>query len=407
MRIPTLPLPTAVFLALLACFILWWIGSTTPQPPKKYRDQISLTFSVEELQAAAVYGPYLPELRRIRLVVRQGDRKVPEAIQAFRQIRQLDILGNGEYCSLQALAPLSNLQVLCIDNIIGKRNSNYWGRLHQLRELHVINCQLENLPTDFNRWTNLEVLDLSNNQFTLNYYIEELMRLPRLQALRMDRNPIQRLPLRLFQHTTLQYLSLQYCKIKDTTGISRQNNTLQELYLNNNALTEFPINIFDLSKLKQLDLSNNSLDTLPEVDVLAMRLNRANFSNNQLKTIHPSWLYYPWMSHLNLELNQLETLPDIEGNASFIRYFNLRNNIFQTMPPVIMRMKELQHLQFQNNLFSTIVWGKHPSLSKIRKAAGGLLGFSADFRAGEQEWRLLRSYSEWENSPMYQPIKVN
>lgn len=409
MRIPTLPLSTALSLATLLCLVLWGIGATTPRAPERYRGKERLTFSVEELHKAAKYAPYLPDLRYIQVVIRQRDRKLPEAIQSFQQVRQLEILGNGGYCSLKALATLSNLRVLRIDHVVGEHNINYWGRLNQLKELHILNCHLENLPSNFNEWKNLEVLDLSNNKFTLKYYVEELMQLPRLKALRMDQNPIQRLPIRLFQHTTLQYLSLQYCDIKDTIGTSYQNNSLRELYLNNNALTTFPANILDLSKLEQLDLSNNGLEELPELDTLAMTLKQVDLKSNRLKTIPVSWLRYPWLSHLSVKRNRIHTLPEMSDHTVSLRYLNLRYNLLETVPPVLMRMTALKYLDLQHNLIRTVpsFVDSHPSLSDIIMGVGGFFGSSNDFKEEERAWSLLQPYSVLEDSPMHRSFRVN
>lgn len=355
MRIPILSLPIACLLALVSCFLLWLIGSMDPQIPEDYREQTALTFTTAELQKAVIYAPYLPKLRRIRLLLQQSDSELPaEALKAFQQITRLDIQGREKYCSLKALINFPTLQVLRVEGVAGKHNIDYIGRLRWLKELHLIHCYLEKLPP-LDQLDYLETLDLSGNTFTLEYYLEEFMALTRLRALRLDQNPIEQLPSRLLQHPTLAYLSLQNCQIKEITGEWGLNSSLRELYLSHNALITVPAGLLTLSKLEQLDLGYNKI-------------------------------------HL---------LPDIANKHLGIRGLNLRYNRLGTVPIVLMQMDQLEWLELQYNLIRTIpsFINNHPSLSDIVIGVNGLMGNSRN--VDQANLTPLEAYSVLWDSPMH------
>ena len=406
MRIPILSIPVALSLALLSCTKHWMTGATEPGVPHYYAGSEILLFDTEELQEAVVYAPYLPALRRIILQLDADDSKVPEALHAFQQVTQLEIWGVGADCSLQALSKMPQLQVLRIQSVFGRQNLNYITALKRLGELHLIGCRLANLPFEQSNWANLEVLDLSGNRFTLEYYVEELMQLSKLRALRMDGNPIEWLPHRLFEHQRLEYLSFDGCKIVGIKGDVGYNKVLKEIYLGNNFLSALPIESVDFPNLKRLSMPNNKITALPPIVVSNIKFMWVNFRKNGLKTLPKSWLEYPLLSYLDVGENEMDSLPTLGAQGSCIGYLNLDQNAFDRVPNCIVQMKELNALSMWDNftMQSIPLFVKnHSNLSQFEEKTNpyGFFASARTFDRADWKWQLLDSYSVLASSPMH------
>jgi len=118
------------------------------------------------------------------------------------------------------------------------------------------------LPSEIWELTNLQRLDLSNNQ--LSQLPPEIWELTNLQELDFSNNQLSQLPSEIGQLTNLQVL-----------------------FLNDNQLSQLPPEIGQLTELGGLDLRNNQLSQLPPeigrlTDLLALFL-----SNNQLRSLPP------------------------------------------------------------------------------------------------------------------------
>ncbi len=173
---------------------------------------------------------------------------------------------------------------------------------HQLAgisELNLVNLNLYYLPPEIGKLTQLEELNLSNNQLTSlsNEFCEALGKLTQLELLFLSNN----------QFTSL---SNEFC---EALGKLTQ---LRALYLFNNQLTSLSNKFCEaLGKLTQLELlflSNNQLKSLSlkfcEALVKLTQLGMLDLSNNQLTSLSNEFC------EALVKLTQLEGRLDISNN---------------------------------------------------------------------------------------------
>ena len=115
---------------------------------------------------------------------------------------------------------------------------------------------IQKIPSTINHLENIIYLDLSYNYIQI--LPEETMQLP-LQVLKISANPLKELPKNFPKlGKTLEELHLSGVKLSNSNWelLSHLEN-LQKLYISYNGLTEIPLSIMKLKKLKVLDISFN------------------------------------------------------------------------------------------------------------------------------------------------------
>ena len=228
---------------------------------------------------------------------------------------------------------LNNLKLLDMSgNNISEIDGNLIKGLSSLVELDLSKNKIKYLPNNIQFLPFLEVLKVSNNQ--LLELPEELGILTRLKKLFLNENSLQFLPRNIFSkmigleeiylyknqledicdssssifdnmkhlkfldihsnHLTifniftempmLDSLLLSYNQIQQINGIDKLNN-LTNLDLNNNKISEFPLDILKLKKLSTLNLQNNDLNSIPNTLGLMNNLIRLNIEGNPLKRL--------------------------------------------------------------------------------------------------------------------------
>ncbi|WP_287130992.1 COR domain-containing protein [Candidatus Cyanaurora vandensis] len=175
------------------------------------------------------------------------------------------------------------------------------ARLAGATSINLRAFNLTEIPESLGNLTQLQQLDLSNNQLT--NLPEWLGSFTQLQDLYLSNNQLTNLPEWLGSLTQLQFLDLssnQLTNLPESLGNLTQ---LPNLYLSNNYLTELPESLGNLTQLHLLDLSDNQLTNLPE--------SLGNLAQLQ---------------NLILLNNQLTDLPESLGNLTQLRYLDFRDN---------------------------------------------------------------------------------
>ena len=241
---------------------------------------------------------------------------------------------NNKFNSIpQSIYQLSNLKLLDMSgNNISQIDGNLIKGLSSLVELDLSKNKIKYIPNNIQFLSFLEVLKVSNNQ--LLELPEELGILTRLKRLFLNENSLQFLPRNIFSkmigleelylfknqledicdssssifdnmkhlkfldihsnHLTifniftempmLDSLLLSYNQIQQINGLNKLNN-LTNLDLNNNKISEFPLDILKLKKLSTLNLQNNDLNSIPNTLGLMNNLIRLNIDGNPLKRL--------------------------------------------------------------------------------------------------------------------------
>ncbi|MEZ2277880.1 MAG: COR domain-containing protein [Microcoleus sp.] len=223
-----------------------------------------------------------------------------EQVEAMR-VQQIDFRDLGLTELPEAIASLTQLQMLFVENNLLKELPEAIASLTQLQLLNLSNNLLKELPEAIASLTHLRVLYLDNNQLT--ELPEAIASLTQLRGLYLSNNQLTELPEALTSLTQLR-----------------------GLYLSNNQLTELPMVITSLTQLRQIELSNNQLTELPEALASLTQLNRLSLSNNQLTELPESIASLTQLNRLSLSNNQLTELPESMASLTQLRELNLNKN---------------------------------------------------------------------------------
>ena len=134
---------------------------------------------------------------------------------------------------------------------------------------------------------------------------------------------------------------LQYFSRMATTPVSKQPQHLSvitNVSLNNNRLTEVPLELFQLPSLRSLQLSNNNLQCLP-------------LSSNSLEKVYTSPIV-----DLDLDYNNLKTIPErlFRDLAHTLTELNASCNSLEDLPPGLWISPKLIKLRVAHNHLSRL-----------------------------------------------------
>lgn len=123
-------------------------------------------------------------------------------------------------------------------------------------KLNLSGQQLKKVPDYVFKLTNLEELDISNNQITGNLPAE-IRNLKSLKILNANNNLMTGIPAEIGQLPNLQTLNINRNFLAGIPKEIGQVQSLEMLDLSNNQLTDLPNELANLKKLKTLNLSGN------------------------------------------------------------------------------------------------------------------------------------------------------
>ncbi|KAF7636898.1 hypothetical protein Mgra_00003638 [Meloidogyne graminicola] len=251
-----------------------------------------------------------------------------------------DVPSNLEYAKC---AIVLNLRGNNIQNIPNQIFSN----LIDLIYLDLSNNNLDTLPPQLRRLTNLQVLKLSNNPLT-NFQFKQAPGSNKLRVIEL-RNT----------HRTLQNLTLSFEDIP----------TLQELNLAMNELTKIPETLISLKNLRKLDLSFNKLTKLEFTEGTFPNLETFNISGNDLVALPSQIIFCVKLQRLYANYNKLnfEGLPAGFGKLMQLQVLFLSHNNLELIPEGVGRCVKLRKLKLDNNRLITLPEGIHllPDLKEL------------------------------------------
>ncbi|XP_074264085.1 plant intracellular Ras-group-related LRR protein 6 isoform X1 [Silene latifolia] len=181
---------------------------------------------------------------------------------------------------------------------------------NEITKVDLSKNSIEELPVTLSACSSLEVLILSRNKIK-DWPEDALKSLPNLTCLRLDNNPLNKVPLNGFDAVPrLQILDLSGCvsSLLDNPAFASLQH-LVELYLRRVKLQEVPSDILMLRKLQILDLSQNSLHSIPQGFQNLTSLTELDLSDNSIGTLPPELgLLEPSLQALRLDGNPLRSI---------------------------------------------------------------------------------------------------
>uniref|UniRef100_A0A7N8YQY7 PH domain leucine-rich repeat protein phosphatase 1-like n=1 Tax=Mastacembelus armatus TaxID=205130 RepID=A0A7N8YQY7_9TELE len=169
-------------------------------------------------------------------------------------------------------------------------------------------CSLEELPAQLFYSQDLTHLNLKNNFMSPHKGIPALTRFCKLRSLSLSNNALTEFPLALCDISSLTELNLSGNRLSSLPAEAGTMHNLQTLLLDGNSLSSLPVELGSLEGLTYLGLSFNSFNCVPPVVEKLKGMERLCLAGNQLSVLDMAGLQWLPSRHIDLRLNQLLTV---------------------------------------------------------------------------------------------------
>lgn len=130
------------------------------------------------------------------------------------------------------------------------------------------------------------VINLKAQPKTTYFSLEEALKNPEIVfRLDLSHQKMSQIPVSISQLKRLKRLDLSYNQLSDLSPILDSLKDLRHLYLNNNQVKKLPSKLFQLVKLKKLCLSNNQLTQLPKEIKNLRKLKGLDLTGNNISKL--------------------------------------------------------------------------------------------------------------------------
>lgn len=134
----------------------------------------------------------------------------------------------------------------------------------------------------------------------------------------------------------------------------RNKENVYKLNLAQKNLKKFPVEIFELKKLRHLILDSNQITTIPKAINLLKKLEVFSIARNNIQYIPPLIGELENLSYLYVDFNRLIDLPPELFHLYNLKVLYVNNNDLRELPVDFMKLKGLQILVASNNKFENI-----------------------------------------------------
>lgn len=169
-------------------------------------------------------------------------------------------------------------------------------------------CSLEELPSQLFYSQDLTHLNLKNNFLSLNKGVPALTRFCKLRSLSLSNNALSEFPLALCDITSLTELNVSGNQLSCLPPEVGTMHNLQTLLLDGNCLSSLPAELGSLDSLTYLGLSFNRFSSIPSVLEKLRGLERLCLAGNQLSVLDMPSLQWLPARHVDVRLNQLHSV---------------------------------------------------------------------------------------------------
>jgi internalin A len=149
----------------------------------------------------------------------------------------------------------------------------------------------------------------------------------------LDNNQLSQLPVELGQLTRLQRLYLDNNQLSQLPVELAKLTNLQQLWLDSNRLSQLPVELAQLTNLQQLWLGNNQLTQVPIELAQLTNLQELYLSGNQLRQIPIELAQLTNLQQLWLDNNQLTQVPTDLSKLTILESLYLNDNPNLLTPP--------------------------------------------------------------------------
>lgn len=269
--------------------------------------------------------------------------------------------------------------------IVNLNSDSFVGLEETLQELYLSQNRIMSLSGNTLALRKLQKLDLSDNHltelpgtsFNLLYSLKNLNLSHNIHLTNIHDNLLHEL-------VKLEVLDVSYCGLKAISSeLFLKSNSLKEVYLNHNSLSEIVDNLFvNMPNLTVIDLSYNNISSIKQsafafimnIKVLNLRGNQLtsfkgeyfntgtsleilDISENQLSYLFPSsFRIHPRLKKILAGKNKFNFFPaELIANLQFLEYIDLSFNELKTIDELdFARLPRLRSLVLRNNSLETL-----------------------------------------------------
>lgn len=328
---------------------------------------------LEDLQELSLYQcslklhtsatSFLKESLKVLRVKFDDNRELPNWMYSLRNLEELYLIGSfstdaSKNIVLESLRELKCLKTLSLKSNLTKIPqsivdvSSHLQRLYlhndgtklvmlnnlkkmtNLIELELVRCDLERIPHAIFSLTNLQELDLKENNIRSIEEIISFQHLRKLTCLKLWYNGIMYIPEHIKKLGSLERLYFSHNKIEILPSHLFLCNKLRYLDLSNNDIRFIPPEIGVLQSLQYFSVTCNKIENLPDELFFCKKLKTLKLGKNSLSTLSPKISYLAQLSYLELKGNHFEVLPQELGFCCALKSSCLivEETLFETLP---------------------------------------------------------------------------
>ncbi|KAJ7986431.1 hypothetical protein DPEC_G00339820 [Dallia pectoralis] len=304
---------------------------------------------------------FLKENLKVLRVKFDDSRELPNWLYQLRNLEELYLIGCPDASKnvvLESLRELKNLKTLSLKSNFTKIPQsivdvashllrlyiyndgtkmvmlNNLKKMVNLTELELVHCDLERIPHAIFSLSNLQELDLKENNLQSIEEIISFQHLRKLTCLKLWHNSICYIPEHIKKLSCLERLYFSNNKIEILPSHLFLCNKIRYLDLSNNDIRFIPPEIGVLQSLQYFSVTCNKIETLPDELFFCKKLKTLKLGKNMLSLLSPKISYLAQLTHLELKGNHFELLPPELG---FCRALNrsglvVEDVLFETLP---------------------------------------------------------------------------
>ncbi|XP_068176360.1 volume-regulated anion channel subunit LRRC8C [Antennarius striatus] len=258
-----------------------------------------------------------------------------ESLREMKCLKTLSLKSNFTKIPQSIVDVSSHLQRLYLHNDGTKLVMlNNLKKMSNLIELELVRSDLERIPHAIFSLTNLQELDLKENNLRSIEEIISFQHLRKLTCLKLWYNSIMYIPEHIKKLGSLERLYFSHNKIEILPSHLFLCNKLRYLDLSNNDIRFIPPEIGVLQSLQYFSVTCNKIENLPDELFFCKKLKTLKLGKNSLSILSPKISYLVLLTYLELKGNHFELLPHELGCCRALKRTGLivEETLFETLP---------------------------------------------------------------------------
>lgn len=336
---------------------------TIPAPVSQLEDLQELSLYQCSLKLHTTATSFFKENLKVLRVKFDDNRELPHWMYGLRNLEELYLTGSlcpdaSKNIVLESLREMKCLKTLSLKSNLTKIPqsivdvSSHLQRLYlhndgtklvmlnnlkkmsNLIELELVRCDLERIPHAIFSLTNLQELDLKENNLRSIEEIISFQHLRKLTCLKLWYNGIMYIPEHIKKLGSLERLYFSHNKIEILPSHLFLCNKLRYLDLSNNDIRFIPPEIGVLQSLQYFSVTCNKIENLPDELFFCKKLKTLKLGKNSLSILSPKISYLHLLTYLDLKGNHFEHLPQELGCCRALKRSGLiaEEALFETLP---------------------------------------------------------------------------